>query len=306
MFVSCEGEAVPLLQTHTITINSNRTTTDHIFEKPLKRVVSVELVSAIVPKGDYRINSHNNKIVVTVTDAEGCQCPYAIFVEPGAYEDIVSLLMEINQLFYDKNVAIVFYFDQLKRKVVACIDSNSVSTVHVDFREGQSTMGDVLGFLPKMYTFLPERMEEGTTASSLVFHAFDALKVSKMIINNKFSTSYTFTNFGGPEATSFACVTADHRVCLKHQLYVDIIANNVTYWDGSHLLERVFIPEHEEEVEYRRLYPLDRVLNQKTVNLDRLSISLQHALPGGHTHPYNLHGLYYSLKIEVKTLNNIL
>ena len=94
---------------------------------------------------------------------------------------------------------------------------------------------------------------------------------------------------------------------MKHQLYVDVMLDEVTYWDGTHRLARVYIPEDKEETEYESYgRPILRSLNQDYIDLDKLTFRLKSVVSDTNTHDYNLNGLNYSLQLQITTVDKLL
>jgi len=276
---------------HTIILNSNENVSEYVFPYTLKNVKHVELITGIMPKAQYRLNDYNN-VINNIT------------VEPGSYSDVISLLMFVNQELYDNGIGMVLMFDALKRNVIAAANAATVLNL-----SDTNTMAPVIGFEKGTYTF-----PSGTTKDSNVvtssLNYFTTLKASSnasnTAINNYPPDYYTFTDqFPGNVAPStWEYLYSPHRVNIKHQLYVDVLMDEVTYFDGTHRLARIFVPENAEDAEYQSYgKPIFRSLNQDYIDLDKITFRLKSVVSETNTHPYDLNGLNYSLQIQITTVD---
>jgi hypothetical protein len=276
---------------HTIILNSNENVSEYVFPYTLKNVKHVELITGIMPKAQYRLNDYNN-VINNIT------------VEPGSYSDVISLLMFVNQELYDNATGIVLMFDALKRNVIAAANAATVLNL-----SDTNTMAPVIGFDDGTYTF-----PSGTTSDSNLITSslnyFTALKASANLsgtaINNYPPDYYTFTEqFSNNVAPStWEYLYSPNRVNMKHQLYVDVLMDEVTYFDGTHRLARIFVPETTEDAEYQSYgRPILRSLNQDYIDLDKITFRLKSVVSEGNTHPYDLNGLNYSLQIQITTVD---
>ena len=103
---------------------------------------------------------------------------------------------------------------------------------------------------------------------------------------------------------SWEYLYGDLRVNMKHQLYVDIDIDEIQYWDGTHRLARIFIPEEKDETEYQSYgNPILRSLNKDYYDLDRLHFRLKSVVSETNKHPYDLKGLSYSLQVQLTTVD---
>lgn len=279
---------------HTIIINSNKNVFQYEFPYTLKNVKHVELISGIVPKSEYRLNDYNNVI-------------NSITVSEGSYSDIIAMLMYINQILYDSSTGIILVYDALTRKIIAIAPAATVMDL-----SDPNTIAPVIGFEPLTYTF-PSGTTHDPNIISTSLSYFTNLKTSSISsgkgINNLPPTYYTFTTQFPSNAIDpvWEYLYGVVRVNMKHQLYVDITLDEVTYWDGTHRLSRVYIPEEKEETEYESYgKPILRSLNQEYIDLDRLTFRLKSVVSETNMHDYNLNGLNYSLQLQITTVDKLL
>ena len=294
--IRSEGVSSVASHEHVVMINSDQNEFKYEFPYKLKNVKHVEVISAIIPKSEYRINEYNNTFKVDS----------ATFTIPeGAYSDVITLLMEINQLLFDATTYTVFAYDAIGRNIAVM---GSPGTV-VDFTVTNS-IGGVLGFENGTYTIpIPDTSNADSILSSLQY--FYTLKARP--INNLPAANYTFTsqfaNGGGVITVKpvWRYVFSPNRVNMKHQLYVDVDLDQVTYWDGTHRLVRVYIPEDKEEAEYTSYgKPILRSMNERYIDLDKLTFRVFGVVNDTNRHPYDLNGLFYSLQVQITTIDPIL
>ena len=297
---------------HMVIVNSDQNVTHIDLPYRLKNVVHVELISGIFPKSQSRINQYNNSFDYLGSNYQ---------IRQGSYSDIISLLMEINQTLHESTPVypLYFVFDSVRRKVVACVDSTTPMTRTLDFSVPNS-IGDVLGFngdVIQMSNGFVDTFPQNNLISSLNY--FYDLRTksesSNKAINNLPPRTYTFIdNFMLPTGTVDTTVTdnwsfliGDSRVNMKHQLYIDTELDEVQYWDGSHRLARIFIPESLDETEYTSYNtPIRRSLSSDFINLDKLTVRLKSVVSENKKYDYELQGLNYSLQIEITTADTLL
>ena len=300
--IRSEGVSNVASHEHVVMINSDQNEFKYEFPYKLKNVKHVEVISAIIPKSEYRINEYNNTF----------KLDSATFTIPeGAYSDVITLLMEINQLLYDGSTDTVFAYDANERNIVIMGPPGTV----VDFTVNNS-IGALLGFENETYTIpIPDTSNEDSIVSSLQY--FYNLKTQSAAgsrpINNLPAANYTFTS---QFASGAGVITVDavwryvfspNRVNMKHQLYVDVDLDEVTYWDGTHRLVRVYIPEEKEEAEYTSYgKPILRSMNERYIDLDKLTFRVFSVVNDTNRHPYDLNGLFYSLQVQITTIDPIL
>ena len=280
---------------HTIIINSDENVMTYDFPYTLKNVRHVELISGIMPKSEYRINEYNNMFGT-------------YDIRTGYYTDVISMLMQINQRLYDEGTGIVIVYDSVNRNVIACAPATTQMDLDVD-----NSIAPLIGFDQKEYTFPTGTTHDANVIETSLAH-FVNLKTSATSsgrgINNLPASYYTFTSQfvnGGGIITidpTWDYLYSPNRVNMKHQLYVDVSMDEVTYWDGTHRLARIYIPEEKEETEYESYgKPILRSLNQEYIDLDKLTFRLHSVVSETNTHPYDLNGLCYSLQVQITTVD---
>lgn len=297
---------------HIITINSNTQKVITDLPYTLKNVESVELISGIIPKSGYKINNYKNSINVNGN-------LYSINV--GSYTDIIALLIELNQTLYEyPDEEVMFMFNNLSKKVIAV--SNTTVTQHTFDLSIDNSLAATLGFDEKQYTFIssPPTLESNNFAKGSLTYFTKIINepdINIKTINNKPVINYDFTSnlyssvpIDGSKIIinpDWAYLESENRVNMKHQLYVDVIIDQVQYWDGTYRLARIFVKENEEEVEYTSYgNPIRRPLAEKLINLDKITCSLNAVVSDTLSHPYELNGINYSLQLEIVTLEPLI
>lgn len=288
---------------HMIVVNSADPVVTVDLPYKLKNVIHVELINAIVPKSQYRINSFNNTFSVDADD---------FAIQTGSYSDLISLTMTLNQRMYEDGKNVIFLFDSLNRKIISVANTN-VTTLGFG---GDTSMSDALGYENREYIVADETF---TPDPNVIFSSLNFLSdlktkanLNNRAINNVPASTYTFTDqfFDGTNINidpTWRYVASAKRVNLKHQLYVDIDVDQVQYWDGSHRLARVFIPESTDEAEYTAYgNPIRRSLIDDNKNLDRFTFRLYAVVDENKRYPYELNGLNYSLHVEITTVDRLL
>lgn len=302
---------------HMIIVNSDQNVVQLELPYKFKNVVHVELISGIFPKSEKRINTYNNNMNVDAGTT--------ITFRDGSYTDIISLLMQINQELYDAGKHLMFLYDSVDRSLIALsnpTDPSGSGVNEFDFNIVNSISG-VLGFENGptsnlvTSTFTPSN---DLITSSLNFMSDLKTKslLSNKAINNLPSAVYTFTDqfyYIVAPATdpsininpNWKYIRGPKRVNMKHQLYLDVEIDEIEYWDGTHRLARVFIPESSDETEYRSYgNPIRRSFREEYKNLDKLTFRLKSVVSEHRKHDYELNGLNYSLQVEVVTVNSLL
>lgn len=279
---------------HTIIINSDKNVLRYDFPYKLKNVKHVELISGIIPKSEYRLNQYNNVI-------------NSLSIQPGSYSDVIAMLMYVNQVLYDNSTGIILLFDSVARKIIAVAPATTIMDI-----SDENTIAPSIGFEPGIYTF-----PSGTTYDANVITTslsyFTLLQSSSATagrgINNLPPAYYTFTSQFPSNAINpvWEYLYGTDRVNMKHQLYVDVSLDEVTYWDATHRLARIYIPEDKEETEYQSYgRPILRSLNQEYIDLDKLTFRLNSVVSESNTHEYDLNGLNYSLQVQITTVDKLL
>lgn len=286
------------LKHHTVMVNSDQNKVTVDLPHRLKNVQHVELISGIVPKSQYRVNTHNNTFSIGSN---------AYTVQTGGYTDIISLLMKVNQDIYDRGDQVVLVYNALDRNVIV---SANTSTTSITF----DTMGPLLGLENAEYIFSSTSLDSNIVGSSLQY--FVSLRTNSTstskAINNLPGTYYTFTDSFVTGTTvvvdpTLQYIVGTNRVNMKHQLYMDVTIDEVQYWDGSHRLARIYIPEDKEETEYESYgRPILRSLIDDHMTLDKLTINLKSVFSEIESYDYDLNGLNYSLQIQITTVDKML
>lgn len=276
---------------HTIILNSDQNVVTYEFPYTLRNVKHVELITGIMPKAQYRINEFNN----VINDLE---------IRPGSYTDIISLLMYVNQQLYENGEGIVLMFDSLERNIIAA--ANTAVTLNLS---DSDTMAPVLGFAANTYTFPASSTFDANVITGSLTH-FTTLKqsanVTNSTINNYPPDYYTFTSLfaNNVPSASWQYLYGDDRVNMKHQMYVDVLMDEVTYFDGTHRLARIFVPEDRDDAEYQSYgRPILRSLNADYIDLDKITFRLKSIVSDTRSNDYQLNGLNYSFQVQITTVD---
>lgn len=299
---------------HIITINSNTREVTTKLPYTLKNVESIELISGIIPKSSYKINNFRNSLEVNGNT-------YSI--QYGSYTDIITFLIELNQQLYEEpNENVIFMFNNLSKKVIA-LSNTAVNQNTFNF-DVDNSIASTLGFGEKQYTFIstPATQESNAIAQGSLTYFTKILNepdINIKTVNNKPVSRYNFTstsNIYTPTPIDgskiivnpdWSYIESENRVNMKHQLYVDVLIDQVQYWDGTHRLARIFVKESEEEVEYTSYgNPIRRPLAKKLINLDKITCKLNAVISDKVSYPYELNGINYSLQLEIVTLEPLL
>lgn len=282
---------------HNIIINSSDTSTVYELPYKLKNVKSVELITGIFPKSEYRINPYNDKLTANTS---------AITLTDGNYTDVITMLMQINQQLFDNDTGMILAYDAVKRNVIAMGLVNTVLDLSVE-----NSCSALIGFTETVHTFVASTHDANVVTSSLQY--FNGLQTtsaaSGTAINNLPASTFTFTTQFVTSGnivinSAWKYLYGANRVNMKHQLYLDVDIDEIQYWDGTHRLARIFIPEEKDETEYQSYgKPILRSLNKDYYDLDRLSFRLKSVVSETKTHPYDLKGLSYSLQVQLTTVD---
>ena len=278
---------------YTLVLNSSETEAVYEFPYTLKNVRNVELISGIVPKSEYRINPYNDQLGT-------------LSLTTGNYTDIITLLMHINQELYEAGTGIIMAYDSVKRNVISMAPQGTALDLSVP-----NTCAPVIGYTPANYTFPAGTLSDSNVITSSLQYFYNVKTSSEnasLAINNLPANTYTFVSQFVPTSNvvinpAWEYLYGDLRVNMKHQLYVDIDIDEIQYWDGSHRLARIFIPEDKDETEYTSYgKPILRNLNKDYYDLDRLHFKLSSVVSETNKHPYDLKGLSYSLQVQITTV----
>lgn len=275
---------------HHIVLNSVKNTFRYDLPEVLKNVVHVELVSAIIPKSMYRVNKYNNKLSINNRPIQ---------LMTGYYFNVLALLLELNhevREVFDETPPCVFVFDTVKRKVIIAGQTGTV----VDMT-GDGSMSHVLGFSKSTYMLgeavYPALEDEYITTSIAILN--DTVRNSEYL-NNKPTSSFQTIEFD----PSWEFQYGEDRVNMNQQLYVDIEVDEIRYWDGSHRLARVHLPEDKDLANFScHGRPLYRNLRDKASTISHLTFTLKAVVTDEVSHQYELNGMPYSLQVELVTLD---
>lgn len=299
---------------HHVVVNSTEPVYVYHFPTILKNVESIELVSAIVPRGQLRINEYNNVLPIIINGVE-----HVIHLKLGDYINILYFLIEVNyqlrQIVTDPNQYIVFIYDLMATRVF--VVTSPTMSVSLPFGNYKDTVAQGLGFDPRSTLDITADIPSDDRNVGRVTASMNYLNdrmLSDTIINNYPVSIYTDANLfpmdpvtGQPsllDPTGWKTLMAHNRANLSFQLYIDIDVDEISYWDGSNHLARIFISDDEEQVEYRaKASDVHRKMREEMKDFDRLTIRMN-AVSGVEAHPYKLNGLPYSLQFEIITLDN--
>ena len=303
-----------------ITINGDTNVVTYDFKKTLKDVKNIELISATIPRSQYRINEENENIIVTLNGNT-----YAPTLTNGVYNNITEVLLEINRqlyinaivpefgtnapsststnkylnvvvdnmnkhsLFFSNNIsgAITFDFSQSKktcRKILGIDDNVSQITVN-------GTTDRIWEYIQSCYEFITDQYFDGTIVNNLISSYYDNL--------------YMFPETYSDYFSSWNFYESTNRVNIAQQLYLDIEIDNITYWDGNNILQRIYIDESIPVTIYDRNYSTYRTLSENYLKLDKITLRMYSIRDEDKNIkiPYEFNGLEYSLQLEVITKN---
>lgn len=304
---------------HHVVINGSDQVLHYTFPHVLKNVESIELVSAIIPKTQTRIHSRNNILQLEINGTS-----HTIEIPVGDYENILFLLLEINfqirPLLPSATSFLLFLLNIIEGKtIVTCTND---LTVTLKFKDVENSIGVPLGFGDDDYTITGDslsRQDAEQFLSSSVTMLQDRID-NELNINNYPPSRYGSANLlpidtdGIPQITmsGWNAIESLSRANLTYQLYIDVNIDEITYYDGSNRLARIFLPEGEDQVEYRTTgmnvgytkdYPIYRKMRTKMSNLDRMTIRFEGVIDEKKKYPYLFYGLPYSLQFEIVTLD---
>ncbi len=303
---------------HHVIVNSNQSKHVYMFPQILKNVESIELINAIVPRGQLRINEYNNVLPMVINGTE-----YILEIPMGDYINILYFLIEINyqlKQILPAGQYIIFLYDLMKTKVKIMVSAGV--TLEMPFGLHSNTVEKGLGFDKDQNVSVTEPLTTeaiGSTGyvrdigsyAACITYLNDRL-LTDNIINSLPTTFYTSADLfpldgdGNPDLTvaTWNAVVAPNRANLSFQLYIDVSVDEVSYWDGSRQMARIFISDDQEQVEYRaKETDVHRKMREEMKDFDRLTINLD-SISGSEIHPYKLNGLPYSLQFEIITLDN--
>ncbi len=293
-----------------ITINGDTNVVTYKFNKTLKDIQHIELISATIPRSTYRINETNNKIYIGGIDSN----IYPATLTHGVYVNITELLLEINTKIYTEIIVpllggsgnyINVLVDNMSKQCMFLTNVNS--NIFFNFSKTQNTCRTILGiddnveniylsinppsrsnvFLEASYLYIIDQYIDGTTVNNLTGDYYNSLLM--------FPTIYDFSGF------YFNCTTK--RINIAQQLYLDITIDNITYWDGENILNKIYVDESQPVTVYNRNYPTYRSLSEYYLKLDKITLRFISTNINDEKIPYEFNGLGYSLQIEIVTKN---
>jgi len=288
-----------------ITINGNSNVITYEFNRTLNNVQNIELISAIIPKTNYRINDTNNLLNININGTV-----YYVELTKGSYENISEILLEINTKIYVSLVSIhyptnylLIVFDNVLKTIVFMTDI----TVSVSFIFSENTCSRILGIdknsIVELNNTTPPQINDFLDTS---IYYLTVLYDSGDPVNNLPDTYYTTLNYFPAPGTDYSVgwvfATSTERVNISHQLYMDVEIDNITYWDGNNILQKIFIDETTSVTHYTRQYPTYRTLSENTLKLDKITLRF-FSIIDNQKIPYEFNGIDYSLQLEIVTKN---
>lgn len=299
---------------HYVTINGNESVKIHEFNKTLKNVKHIELISAIIPKSNYRIDDSNDEFFVSINSNT-----YNFGITNGVYLNITELLLEINRQIYlevivdeygvnsggvtDKYLNLIM--DNMSKKIIFLTNIND--TISFNFSKqlkvpyrllgiesttiniNSATSPNVNDFLDTCYYYITSQWADGSP------------------VNNLPDTYYNALNAFPPSGTNYTSgwyfAQGENRVNVLQELYMNIEIDNISYWDGTNILSKLYVDETTSVTNYNRNYPSYRSLNENNLKLDKLTLRFYSIIEEGKKHYYEFNGLNYSIQLEIITKN---
>ena len=299
---------------HYITINGNENIKIHEFNKTLKNVKHIELISAIIPKSNYRIDDSNDEFFVNINSNT-----YNFGITNGVYTNITELLLEINRQIYseviideygvnsggvtDKYLNLVM--DNMSKKIIFLTNIND--TISFNFSRQLKVPRRLLGievnvininspsspnvndYLDTCYYYITSQWADGSPVNNLPDTYYNAL--------------HAFPPVGTIYSTGWNFAQGTERVNVSQELYMDIELDNISYWDGTNILSKLYIDETSSVTNYNRNYPSYRSLNETNLKLDKLILRFFSIIEEDKKQYYQFNGLNYSIQLEIITKN---
>jgi len=300
---------------HYIAINGNESVKIHEFNKTLKNVKHIELISAIIPKSNYRIDGNNDELFITINSNT-----YNFGITNGVYINITELLLEINRQIYlevivdeygvnnggvtDKYLNLIM--DNMSKKIIFLTNIND--TISFNFSSKLKVPRRLLGietdvininsssaphideFLDTCYYFITSQWEDGSPVNNLPDTYYNSLNAFPSTGFNTYALGWYFAQ-------------GSSRVNVLQSLYMDVELDNITYWDGTNILSKLFVDETLSVTNYNRNYPSYRSLNENNLKLDKLTLRFFSIIEDGKKQYNEFNGLDYSLQLEIITKN---
>ena len=311
-----------------ITINGDSNMVTYQFNKTLKNVQNIELISATVPRSQYRINELNDKMYVQIDN----NTPYKISLTNGVYLNISEILLEINTQLYLHVIEPEFGLNDVTTtnylNVVAdnmnkhCIFLTNLSnTVTINFTSTLNTPKKILGISDSVgEIILNETMNRSNAFMQGCYsYIHNLYRLTGSIVNNLPKTYYDnllmYPKSFPYDFSSWKIHEGTNRLNISQQLYLDVTIDNISYWDGTNILNRIYVDELLPVSVYDRKYPTYRTLSDPYLKLDKITLRFHSITDEGNTenrsyedihskkNPYDFNGLGYSLQLEIITKN---
>jgi hypothetical protein len=297
-----------------VTINGNTNNYRHDFQSVIKNIQHVEVVSAIVPKSMYRINSTNDVIPFRVQGVDA-----VLRMTHGVYETINHIQLELNRqirlamdtpgtyfpggaVTFPINTHVFVLFDSMVRKCYIAADNTITGPI-------EFLWGSTVGTCARAFGFTDDAIVNQTTTYSTDFVDTSILFQTSTYdnsvqVNNLPKSYYTGLSIfpaGSITTTDYDYAYGQDRVNISLQLFIDISAKELTYFDGDNVIQQVYIPEDQSIVNYQRQYPIYRRLRNELVDLDHVTLNFKSIVEPGVKTDYDFNGIDYSVQLEIVT-----
>ena len=302
-----------------ITINGDTNVVTYQFNKTLKNVQNIELISATVPRSQYRINELNDKIYVNIDSAN-----YIASLTRGVYLNITEILLEINRKLYLDVIVPAFgennpppngykylnvVADNMNKHCIFL--TNLTNTITIDFTSTLNTPKKILGISDSAGEIvLNQTMNRSNEFIQGCYSYIQNLyRLTGSVINNLPKTYYDnllmYPTSFPYDFSSWTIYEGTNRINISQQLYLDVTIDNISYWDGTNILNRIYVDDQIPVSIYDRKYPTYRTLSDPYLKLDKITLRFYSITDEGNTEnrPYDFNGLGYSLQLEIITKN---
>ena len=294
-----------------ITIDGDTSVVTYQFNKTLKDVQNIELISATFPRSQYRINESNENIFIKFDNE-----PYkSIKITNGVYLNISEIILEINRQIYEQIMTPGNYLnvvvDNMNKHSIFLTNVSNVVTI--DFSNDLNTPRKVLGISDDVDTItLSDTLNRSNAFMEGCYTYITTLyRPTGSVVNNLPKSYYTNIEPGMfPNPYTFTSDWKIHesinRVNIMQQLYLDIAIDNITYWDGNNILNKIYVDEMIPVTTYNREYPTYRTLSDPYLKLDKITLRFYSIVDENNIYkkiPYEFNGLGYSLQLEIITKN---
>lgn len=297
-----------------VNINANTNNYRHDFPSVIKNIQHVEVVSAIIPKSNYRINSTNDSIPLKVQGVEA-----VLKMTHGVYETINHIQLELNRQIrlamdtpatyfpgvpptFPTNTFINVLFDSMTRKCYFIAKNTITGPIEFLWASVAGTCARAFGFSEDITVNQASIYTDDFVDTSILFQT--ATYDNSVQVNNLPKSYYTGLSIfppGNHITANYDYAYGQDRVNLTHQIFVDISAKEITYFDGNNVIQQVYIPEDESIVNYQRQYPIYRRLRNELVDLDHITLNFKSIVEPGVKADYNFNGIDYSVQLEIVT-----